>query len=435
MNEDPRQQLARAPMKVAQVIAVAITIGLNALDGFDVQSISFASTGIATEWHLLKTALGIVLSMELVGMALGSILLGGVADRMGRRRTILGCLFVMTVSMLLVTRSTSISTLIVWRLLTGIGIGGMLATTNATVSEFSNARRQHLNVALMAIGYPIGAVVGGIIVSHLLIGHDWRSVFYLGASFSLLFIPIAYFLLPESVQWLLDRQPLGALTRVNQTLQRLHQPPLSSLPAPSAQAHRSVTDVFAPGLLATTVIVTVAYFFHVIGFYFILKWVPTLVVNMGFAPSSASTVLVWANVGGAIGGAVLGLLTLRVGLKALTIAIMLLSALMIVVFGHSPPDLQRLALICAVTGFCTNGGIVGMYALFARAFPTSLRATGTGVAIGIGRGGSVLAPILAGLLLDDGLSVAHVASVMAVGPLIAAIVLSTLRLPRPAAVI
>ncbi|MGH8261743.1 MAG: MFS transporter, partial [Steroidobacteraceae bacterium] len=158
-----------------QIVAVIITIGLNALDGFDVMSISFASPGIASEWHLDNTALGFVLSMELIGMALGSILLGGVADRIGRRPTVLGCLFAMAIGMLMATQATSVVDLSVWRVLTGLGIGGMLAAVNAVVAEFSNAPRKNLNVALMAIGYPIGAVVGGIIVEHLLKGHSWRS--------------------------------------------------------------------------------------------------------------------------------------------------------------------------------------------------------------------------------------------------------------------
>ena len=108
MTMDPRETLAKSPMSRLQVAAVAITVGLNALDGFDVLSISFASPGIAREWGIDRAALGFVLMMELLGMGLGSVLLGGVADRMGRRRMILGCLAVMTLGMFLASKATGV---------------------------------------------------------------------------------------------------------------------------------------------------------------------------------------------------------------------------------------------------------------------------------------------------------------------------------------
>src|ERR1700728_4460991 len=131
MTVDPREMLASSPMTAMQIIVVAITVGLTGLDGFDVLSISFASPGIAREWGIDRAALGVVLSMELIGMALGSILLGGVADRIGRRRTLLGCLAVMTVGMIMATRARGVYDLSVWRIFTGLGIGGMLAAINA----------------------------------------------------------------------------------------------------------------------------------------------------------------------------------------------------------------------------------------------------------------------------------------------------------------
>src|SRR5262249_19793887 len=158
---DPRETLSTAPMSALQIVAVALTVGMTALDGFDVLSISFASPGIAAEWGIDRAALGIVLSMELIGMALGSIVLGGVADRIGRRPTMLGCLVLMTAGMFMVTGVKHIPELEVWRFVTGLGIGGLLAANNAVAAEFSNLRRRNLCVSLMAIGYPVGAVLGG----------------------------------------------------------------------------------------------------------------------------------------------------------------------------------------------------------------------------------------------------------------------------------
>ncbi len=414
-----------------QIVAVIITIGLNALDGFDVQAISFAGPGIRAEWHLDPAALGAVLSMELIGMALGSIFLGGVADKVGRRPTMLGCLAAMAIGMFMATRATSIVNLSAWRVLTGLGIGGMLASVNAVVAEFSNAKRKSLNVSLMSIGYPVGAVVGGVIVARLLAGHDWRSIFYFGTAFTALFIPLVLVLVPESVHWLARKQPAGALERINRTLARMGHPTVDALPAISSEVRRrSVADIFRPGLVAITVIVTSAYFFHIITFYFMVKWIPTIVVNMHFPVTSAASVLTWTNVGGAIGGAVFGLLSMRFPLKPLTIATMLLSTALVILFGRSPADLSDLKLICACADFFMNAAIVGMYAIFAQGFPTHVRASGTGFAIGIGRGGAVLAPIVAGFLFQSGLAVPSVATIMACSSLVAACVLGGLRLGK-----
>ncbi len=429
MNSDPRDVIAQSPMSRLQIIVVGLTIVLNALDGFDVLSISFASPGIADEWGIDRAALGIVLSMELIGMAIGSMVLGGVADKIGRRPTILGCLVVMAGGMLMATTVTGLVDLSIWRVVTGLGIGGMLAAINAVSAEFASTRRRHLSVSLMSIGYPVGAVVGGIIAARLLQGNDWRSVFYLGAGVTAALIPIIYFVMPESVHWLARKQPAGALERINHAMARMGHPTTTALPVIAADARKkAVSDIFGPGLVAVTAIVTLAYFFHITTFYFILKWVPKIVADFGFAASSAAGVLVWTNVGGALGGTVLGFLTLRFGVKGLTIAVMVLSSVMVALFGRTPPDLQQLSMICAAAGFCTNAAIVGMYAIIAQAFPTHVRATGTGFAIGVGRGGSVLAPIIAGFLFTAGYSLPTVALMMAMGSLAAAGILSFLKL-------
>ena len=421
MTADPREIIAKSPMSGIQIAVVAITIGLNALDGFDVLAISFASPGIARAWGIDRAALGVVLSMELFGMGLGSILLGGVADKIGRRRTLLGCLAVMTVGMIMATRARGVYDLSVWRVFTGLGIGGMLAAINAVAAEFSNARRRSLNVSLMAIGYPIGAVVGGSIAAVLLKGGDWRVVFEFGAAANAVFIPLVLWFVPESISWLCRRQPQGALGSVNRSLGRMGHPPVAELPLISAEAlKRSVGDIFSAQLARVTVLVTLAYFLHITTFYFILKWVPKIVVDMGFTPSSAAGVLVWANVGGATGGAVLGLLSLRFGLKHLTMFVLVMSTIMVAVFGRGQATLAQLSLICAITGFFTNAGVVGLYGIFAQVFPTHVRATGTGFAVGVGRAGAMLAPIIAGYLFRAGYGLEFVAIAMGVGSLVAA---------------
>jgi benzoate transport len=428
IGKDPKSIIDTGAMSVGQWLAVLVTVGLNAMDGFDVLSISFASPGIAQDWGIDKATLGWILSMELFGMAVGSVLLGGVADKIGRRPTILACLFAMSVGMFGASVAGGVPTLLVYRLLTGLGIGGMLASINAAVAELSSQRWRSVAVALMVVGYPVGGVTGGIIVQKLLGSGTWHDVFIFGGAITAVFIPIVWFLLPESVDFL-DRQGRpGALQAINRILTRFGREPIAALtPATQESSQRSVTDIFKPALIVSTVLITLGYFTHVTSFYFIIKWVPKLVVDMGFQPRTAAGVLTWLNVGGATGVAIFGLIATRVSLKALTVVTLLGSSAMVVWFGRGPHDLVSLAATVAVAGVFINSAIGGYYLLFAKVFPTHVRATGTGFAIGVGRGGAVLAPILAGYLFQAGLAMPTVATLMAMGSLLSAAALLALK--------
>jgi benzoate transport len=430
MSTDPREVIDQSGMTFTQMLIIAITIGLNGLDGFDIFSISFAAPEIAKEWGVARTALGVVLSMEVVGMALGSFFLGGIADKIGRRSTILLCLAIMAFGMFMVPTTHSIFSLSIWRVVTGSGIGGVLAAITALTAEFSNVRRRHLCISLMAIGYPLlGGVIGGSIASTLLVNHGWRSIFFLGASITACFIPVVFFLVPESVHWLAREQPAGALEKINRTFKKLGHAAIDSLPHLTRSAQeKSVGDIFGSRLLTTTVILSITYFFHITSYYFILKWVPKVVADMGFAASPASKVLVWANIGGSIGGMVFGLLSLKFDIKKLTVAILFFSAVFITLFGFSPADLDKLKLFCAMAGFFGNAGIIALYAIMAHAFPTHARAFGSGFVLAVGRGGSVLSPILVGFLLDLKIGLPSVATIISIGSLLGAIVLLFLKL-------
>ncbi len=428
MTNSPKALIDNGRMSAWQWLVVAITVCLNALDGFDVLSISFASPGIAKEWGVGQATLGWVLSMELIGMAVGSVFLGGLADKIGRRPTILGCLTAMTIGMWFAGHSASLSELLVWRLLTGLGIGGMLAAINAAAAEFSNLKWRSLAMALMVIGYPLGGFFGGKVVQLLMVDGTWRDVFEFGAIATAVFIPLVFMIVPESVAFVERKRPTGALDKINRTLGRLGHGRIDVLPEIGPEtAKQALGDIFKPALIATTLLITFAYFAHITTFYYIIKWVPKIVVDMGFEPRAAAGVLANANLGGALGGAFFGLIAMRVGLKPLTIAMMAISFFGIVWFGSGPEDLATLTMIVAITGFFTNGAIAGLYLLFAKVFPTHVRATGTGFAIGMGRGGAALAPIMAGYFLQSGMGLQTVSIIMGAGSILGAITLLFLR--------
>lgn len=423
--------LDNLPMTRLQVLVVALCVTLNALDGFDVLAISFSSPGITQEWGISLSALGIVLTIELLGMAVGSVLLGNLADRTGRRPVILGSLVIMTSGMFLASIVSTVAALLAVRFLTGLGIGGMLATTNAMVAEYSNARRRSFNVALMAAGYPVGIIIGGSIASVLLSYFDWRSVFVLGAAMTGSMIPLIWFLMPESISYLAHKRAPDALQQINRTLERMGHAALDALPAISdGGAKASWRDLFSPQLARTTLLLTFGYFTHISTFYYVMKWIPSLVVDMEFSASSAGSVLVWANVGGALGSVVLGWLTHRFPVRYLIVAALAGSVVMINVFGQGQADLTQLAIVAAIAGFFTNSAIVGLYALFVQSFPTHLRAGGTGFVIGIGRGGAILGPVIAGFLFENGFGLPIVSFLMALGSLVALFMILLIREPR-----
>jgi MFS family permease len=389
--------------------------------------------------------------MELVGMAIGSIFLGKYADVWGRRPMMLFCLVMMTAGMFMVTLQPGIMArflhpmlisipwlaewpvelvhISIWRIITGLGIGGLLASINAVVAEYSNLNKKHLNVSLMSIGYPVGAFSGGFIAAWLLADYTWRSVFLLGFGMTLVMIPVVYFFVPETVSWMVRNPKPGALERVNASLRKMGHAVVTALPdVVGERSQKSHSSIFSPQLMRTTLILTAAYFFHIMTFYFILKWTGVIMEDRSFDPSQAGRVLSWINVGGATGGALLGFLTLRYDVRRLTIGAMIMSTILVSIYGSVGNDLFQMTLICIACGFFVNAAINGMYAMFAHAYPTQVRAAGTGFAIGVGRGGSILAPIAAGFMFEGGAGVPVVAVMLACGSLLAAFALLFLKL-------
>ena len=427
--KDPRDYIDHEKMSPLQIIVIFITVMLNAIDGFDVLSISFAAPGIAKEWGTTPAALGVVMSMELVGMAIGSFILGGVADKMGRRVTLLGCLIAMTGGMLMVPTAANAVQLSIWRVIVGLGIGGILACINAVVAEFSSIKKRGMCISIMVIGYPLGGTFGGMVASYMLQSHDWRIIFYFGAALTGILIPAVYFFVPESIHWLTRNQPKGALEKVNSTLARMNFLSVEKLPQIVSQEKKSpISTIFSSSMAGMTMVLTLAYFLHIMTFYFILKWSPKVVADMGFHPSLAGQALVAISIGGAIGAAVFGGLTHWFELKKLTITILLLTAIFVAVFGRTAADLFQIKLLAGLAGFFGNAGISGLYSILAISFPTEVRATGTGFVIGTGRAGAVLSPILAGILLQTGAALPVVAMTMGTGALLAAATLFLLKL-------
>lgn len=413
------------PMSVRQWIVIVLMILLNALDGFDVLSSAFAAPGISEEWGIPRSELGIVLSAELVGMGFGSVILGGLADKLGRKICMLACLVIMAAGMYLAHDAGGVTELTAWRFLTGLGIGGMLAATNAVTAETSSRSGRSLALSLYVIGYPVGGVVGGFAAqSWLLVDYDWRAVFLFGSIVTAAMIPLIVWLVPETPAFYAARRPNGALEKINKSLRALRQPPVEALPEIKADGPKpKVTDILSnPRLRPVTLLLAFGYLFHTITFYYILKFAVQIVADSGFSQPEAASTLTWANVGGAIGGALFGLLLKKWDIKGPTITVAVLGSAAVAAFGIGSETLWGWRIAGFLTMFFLNAAIVGYYAAFARGFPAYARATGTGFVLGVGRAGAAGSPIIAGFLftLLGNEELLTVSTIMSVGAIIGA---------------
>lgn len=402
-----RTALADGPMTRFQWSAVAVCVLLNMLDGFDVLVMAFTGKSVSAEWGLSGSQLGLLLSAGLVGMAAGSMLVAPWADRVGRRPIILGCLAVASAAMLLSSMSQSAAQLGVLRVITGIGIGGILASSNVIAAEYASNRWRGLAVSLNSTGYAMGATLGGLFAAVLIGDHGWRSVFLVGGIATALSIPLVWARLPESLDFLLTRQPARALERANALAARLGLPALGQLPEPAASAGgvaAGYRSLLGPRLRRATVLLWVAFFFVMAGFYFVTSWTPTLLVEAGLSTAEGITAGTLLNFGGMAGAALLGLLAARFALRNVLIGYLVATAVLLAVFIASTSALGVAFALGVVIGLFVNGCVAGLYALTPTIYDPTVRTTGVGTALAVGRAGAILAPAAAGALLDFGWS-------------------------------
>ena len=417
--------LDTGPMHWRQIALVALCIALNGMDGFDVLSISFAAPGIAREWAISQAALGFVLSIELFGMALGSVIWGNIADRIGRRPTILWCLSLMAAGMLAAAGAHTLNFLVAARLVSGFGIGGMLSATSAIVAESSNSRRRDLNLSLNIAGYPAGTILGGSVASALLANHgSWRSVFLLGGALTLILLPVAWLLMLESIDYLSHDADPSALQRVNRVLRAFGRDDLPALPAPRRRGVvLPIKTLFAGELAPATVLLTLAYLTQIMVFYFVEKWTPKILVDLGHSPAEAAAVLVIANIGCLLGAVFIGLSSQWAKLLPVVVGAMVAAFVCVAAIGARAWSRSGMAVVCSCGLFFVNAAVVGLYPIMARTFPSEVRASGIGFVIGVGRGGAALGPIMAGALLSAGQPLQIVTLLMGSAALVAALMI------------
>ncbi len=409
------------PMSAFQIIIVAICFILNMNDGIDVLVVSFTGSEVVKEWGLSKGELGYIFSAGLAGMTAGCFLLAPQGDKIGRRNIFLLSLTFITIGMLAVYFTTAYWQLLVCRVITGFGIGGILPTMASTASEFSNNKTRDFNVGLVQAGWPLGAIFTGFFTAWAVPLFGWRFCYLTAGMISGMMLTAVYFFMPESLIFLGKKQPNNAFSQINTILAKMGHEGIDSLPAkPAEQPTVPLKNLFLPEFKSSTLLLWTGIFFGFLTLYTLMSWVPTIAKDSGMPFEMATLVGTALNFGAALGTASAGMLVARLGLKKSISTFLLIAFGIMVAYGNLKLSYALMFGLTFFIGFFVQGGFNTFYPIAARIYPTEMRSTGVGLAMGVGRFGAILGPAIFGLLSGQGVTNASLFIIFSLPLLVAA---------------
>ncbi len=376
-------------------IGVFILCGLCLImDGFDVQSWGYVAPSLFAEWHLASAA-GRVASFTLTGVLIGSLLFSMLADKIGRRPVLIGATLYFSALTLLTARVTSLDELLAIRFVGGLGLGAIMPNAVALVGEYSPRRSRVMAMLVVSNGFTIGAAVAGFIATYLIPNFGWRSVFYFGGTVPLVIGLLMFVSLPESLQFLTLRKK--SAETIGRWLRRIEpgvelRPDTRFVVNEEQKGGVPLITLFHEGRATGTLLLWTMQFMNLINLYMLSTWLPTIARGMGMTATAALMVGTMFQTGGAVGSVAIGQPIQRWGFFGVLIACFGGAGVMIALMGQPGLTAALLFVVVFLAGFGILGGQAGNNALAAVYYPTDLRSTGVGAALGIGRIGSILGP-------------------------------------------
>ncbi|MFA3789932.1 MFS transporter [Aliiglaciecola sp. SL4] len=431
-DEQPMQTfehiLDDGKLSSTQILVVLISFLLMILDGFDITSMSFVAQRVSEQLQISPTNLGLVFSVTLAGMMLGAMLIAPYADKIGRRKMLIASVIAIGLSMFLTGLVTEFWQLAFLRTITGLGVGSMLANITALTSEYTPTKYRSFSVAIISAGFPLGATIGGIIVVPILPTYGWQIVFFSLGIATLVMAVVVYCLVPESLQFLKTQGTDNALKQVNGLLVKMQRNPISEFVVDSQIKinKASVLTLLSPQFRTKTIQLWLTFLFVFISLYFLLSWLPKLIINEGLSESDSVFSAVALNGGGVVGSLLLGWFAANFGLTKLIGIFLSISGLAMLSFGLLF-EYMNLFVLLFIIGFLLLGAYVGLYSASAKMYPTEVRATGIGWALGLGRFGAVIGPYIGGLLITYGFSMQLNFAVFAMPLILAAVFVFQLK--------
>ena len=412
------------PVGAFQVRIIALCTLVALLDGLDLQSIGLAAPGIMADLHFPPAALGVVFSAALAGLALGAFVFGLLADLVGRKPVLIGATACFGVFTIATAFAPSYGVLVALRFLAGLGLGGAMPSFISLTSEYAPRRLRAVIVAFLWAGFPLGGFVGGLLAAWIIPAFGWHSVFWVGGVTPLIVCAVLVLALPESISFLVAAA--APAEQISSLLRKVF--PAATVPADATfvlNEERAegapVVQLFAMGRTAGTILLWISFFIAFMTLVTNSAWAPTLLKREGIGIADASIAMAMFNLGSVIATLFAGWLIVRAGASVILPIVMIGSAISTALIGYAAHSVGTVTLLEGLLGVFMGGGSSGLIALAAIYYPTAIRSTGVGWAMGMGRVGSFTGPLVVASLVGLGMSTERIFVAIGVPALVAAV--------------
>jgi AAHS family 4-hydroxybenzoate transporter-like MFS transporter len=393
-----------SPVRPLHVSVFTLCTLCVVIDGFDVQAISYVAPAIIQDWGIAPALLGPVFGGGNLGVLIGQLAVPMVADRIGRRPVLIAGVLFMSALTFLTAFATTVPQLLAVRLVAGVGFGAVIPNAFALIGEYVPARLRVMLLTWSAIGFTAGAALGGFLAAWVIPRFGWQAVFYLGAAAPLVLAGAMFVWLPESLKLLVLRNRAGSGPYIAHWLRRL-----DPAKVPAGEVRFIVTEAPLPGVPVAqlfregrggfTTLLWVVNFMNLLMVFSLSNWLPTVVRGLGYSVSTAALAGTTLQVGGILSPFLFAWLIVRRGFSPVLTAVFAVATVAVVAIGRPGLSLQALLAIVFVAGACVMGAQANINAMSGSFYPTSLRATGLGWGMGIGRAGAIVGPVVAGAFI------------------------------------